>query len=128
MGIRIWSGSASVEQPSDHDEDNGSSPDYISVRNVALGEKVILPKLSTASDTIEPSDEGVSVPQPTVNVSDPAAAHEKDCTFDADVDSISDPEPVFEETLYDQRPTFMLGVTSRSGRSIRLSGKFADHF
>ena len=38
----------------------GALPDYISVRNVALGEKVILPKRSTASDAIEPSDEGVS--------------------------------------------------------------------
>ena len=38
----------------------------------------------------------------------------------------SDPEPIFDEDLYDQRPTFLLGATTRSGRAVRMSGKLMD--
>ena len=53
-----------------------------------------------------------------------------DCVFQSDSEGQSDPEPIFEfkEALYDQRPAYTLGTTTRSGRAVRLSGKYTDIF
>ena len=53
-----------------------------------------------------------------------------DCVFQSDSDGQSGPEPVLksEEALYDQRQAYMLGATTRSGRAVRLNGKYTDIF
>ena len=93
------------------------------IRDVVVGEKDILPisDLRSPSDE-EPSDveEGDVVAIDVVN-----DEVQTDCVFD---DAESDPEPVFDEDLYDQRPSFLLGATTRSGRAVRLSGKLMDTF
>ena len=101
---------------------------------MAIGEKVVLP---TGDPPPQPMGDEEGDDEEDNDKEDEGVAREDaidevepDCVFQSDSDGQSDPEPIFEfeEALYDQRPAYMLGATTRSGRAVRLSGKYRDIF
>ena len=115
----------------------------LTVRNVDVGERFIFDTerhiddennvtiIEAITNTIaEGSDD------PAVELSDEIVTNESDPVSDDidDTDGSDDddyrvdgePDVVFEgnEDLFDQRPIYALGVTSRTGRAIRMPGKF----
>ena len=107
----------------------GTMPDYMSIRNVAIGDKVLFP---TGDPPPQPMGDEEGDDEEDYNEEDEGVSREDaidvvqpDCVFEPDSDGQSDTEPIFEEALYDQRPDYMLGSTTRSGQAVRLSGKYS---
>ena len=106
----------------------GTLPDYMSTRKVVVRDKVVLPIRDSTSATGENTNDTNDTDDTNEGTNDAAVAdvvndEEQNDVFD---DIESDPEPIFDEDLYDQRPTFLLGATTRSGRAVRMSGKLMD--
>ena len=115
----------------------GTLPDYMSVRTLDLGDKVALPheqnaptQIYEAHQSLEeieddpPSVEEIEdVPPPTIE-----EEPEEDAPFDEDVDfedvGFEVPHVFDDEALFDQRPTYLLGAVTRSGRAIKMNNKF----
>ena len=79
----------------------GTMPDYMSIRNVAIGEKVVFP---TGNPPPQPMGDEEDDDEKDYNDEYEGVAREDaidevqpDCVFEPNSDGQSDPEPIFEE-------------------------------
>ena len=97
------------------------------MRTLSVGERVILHEDS-------PLDEDASMAENSEDIQLNSDTENNELERDAPLeDDDSEPEPetphIFdEEALYDQRPTYLIGAVTRSGRAIRMKNKFTDIF
>ena len=100
----------------------GTLPDYMATRNLALQERVLV-ETAGAEDSDRQTDSERDEEENESGDSDREHSDKDDAT---DSEGDFEPPTIFEDAIYDQRPAYLTGAVSRSGRAIKLNNIYTD--
>ena len=106
----------------------GTLPDYMATRTLALQERVFVETEDEINeDAIDSEQNSDTEDEAEEEKEEDGGSEEEHSDQDDWTDTLEEEPPaLFDEQIYDQRPAYLIGAVSRSGRPIKLNNIYTD--